>query len=623
MTEVSNGTTPGQAREGLLPFAGRVSDLVMIDKTQAQLFQTLGTRSLFHGLSGWPSLEEALAQRSREVLRKSGEESWASAGGVYGPDGTPTCLPMSLLAADVVRGIAADPGGLLWTDSEGVARAVRLVPIRGRDPGAFFGFALSWPGAAQLAGLRSPSGNPKRRQAHSEEVRRRLGFDAQRLRLAGRAEQLLWTIHWAVVTQRRSVVLLPDMLLGQVIWGGERQDWPQEWRHDLLQTFRSLMDLRLDVLRLSAAGWHPEIGAHSVAVADVEKLWVTRPEENYCRPACPMWGSPMRHSHFAVQAGYGFLGAMEKFATEETPEYRVYNFKEVPNSDAGEELREARNAGQLVSLSTPTALFGPAKWSGLSAAHHRIIQSLFAEVTRPLPPGRSGRPDHAGVIRKGIVPGLTPRSRVVCPLLDPKDRYITFGGNGDRLGMGYLIVGNNGRGWLDKCGYNVPQQAGELPRIVRSFLADLGVVCESLALMPVGLGPTAGDWLELDSLIALAGSHKGVEQLLAVHLRVYGPEDYLDRCRGHFERQGSFTSIPGRPDEEPEPAGVSLATDIRVRICLSGIKQVELAKILGVSQPRVSQMLNGSRPWPDSVRQRVEAVVVQRLAFADDGGEVA
>lgn len=616
MTQVKNSTASDTATEGIPPFHGRVADVMMVDKTQAKMFAALGrARSLFQEMSRWPDLRKALARRSHEYLGQVGEDRWAAAGGVHGPDGSPSCLLTSPLAGEVVRSIAADPGGLLWTDSAGVAWAVRLVPTSGRDCGDLFGFALSWPVVGVL-GEPAPSSEAQADTTLSLQGR------ARQLRLAARAEQLLWAIHWAVLNQNRSVVLLPDVLLGQVVWGGDTERWPQDWRGDLMHTLYSLTDLRLEVLRLSSEGWRPRLGMHSVAVATVEQLWVTRPKEDYCRPCCPMWGSSHVHRHLAIQAGYGFLGAMEHFAVGEEATCRSYDFKTVPDTEAGEELLEARNSGRMVSISAPTALFGPAKWSGLSDGQRAVIQALFGEVTRPIPPATSTRPDHAYVGHGNKVSGLIARSRVACPMLDARGRYVAFNGNGKRWGMGYLIVGVDGRGWLEKCGHEVPAEPIELGREIRSFLGHLQEVGEVLGLTVAGLTP-GGDWLELSPLIAMARTRHNLEKLLAVHLRVYGPENYLGRCRAHLSETGHFGQILGGDSDgdgdghgDNQPDGAPGFTDLATRIRMAGIRQADLAKALEVSQPYVSRLMTGNQQWPERHRQRAEAMLTARTEMS-------
>ena len=127
MTPINACDTPNTGAKDLSPFYGRVEDVFMVDKTQAQLFASLGRHAgLFRGLARWPHLEQAFAVRSREWFHEMGAEKWEAAGGIHGPDGVWTCQPMSHLAAKAVREIAAGPGGLFWMDDSGVVWAVRL-----------------------------------------------------------------------------------------------------------------------------------------------------------------------------------------------------------------------------------------------------------------------------------------------------------------------------------------------------------------------------------------------------------------------------------------------------------------------------------------------------------------
>lgn len=54
-----------------------------------------------------------------------------------------------------------------------------------------------------------------RSERRNEEGHRKVG----RARIGG---GLHWVVHLAVISQRLARVILPDVLLGQVIWGGER-----------------------------------------------------------------------------------------------------------------------------------------------------------------------------------------------------------------------------------------------------------------------------------------------------------------------------------------------------------------------------------------------------------------
>ena len=113
----------------------------------------------------------------------------------------------------------------------------------------------------------------------------------------------------------------------------------------------------------------------------------------------------------------------------------------------------------------------------------------------------------------------------------------------------------------------------------------------------------------------LSHGHKVNQQLLSVHLRVYGPEEYIQCCREFFTKMGGFRAIPdGEIERTPSPNPVGRA-DLSTRIRLTGIKQVELAKVLDVSQPCVSQILNNDRPWPEKLVGRAEAFLAERTGF--------
>lgn len=598
------------ATDGLVPFYGNVSDVFMMDKSQVQLFTTLGsTRSPFQKITTWPNLNEVMARRSQEYWKEKGEAAWRQAGGIRDENGNYTCYPMSDIASDVVRELAHDLGGVIWDNPDGSRWAVRLVPTPGKNTGSFFGYAVSLPSPASRRSSRTSSGDATR----GDPV-------VSGLRLYKRAEQLLFTIHWAVLKQRSSVVMLPDVLLGQVIWGGDRGSWPKDWRADLLVALKSLMALRVEVLRVSSAGWRPQFGAISTAVAHVEDLMVTRPIENHCRTWCPMDQSGVKHNHILVQVGLGFLGVMEKFSREDENGCRVYDFVHFPeDNDRKKDIQDAQQSGQLVSLNGPMALFGRGEGSGLSQAATRIVHALMAEVSRGQDKVSQARSDKAAVFVGNRVPGRTEHEIIECSLLMPNRRYIAFGGNGNRHGMGYQIVGEKSTGWLFRCGYIVPESELELARVVREFLTDLGELVEVLHLTVVGWNLGTGEFLDRDTLRCIARQRHGVSMLSSIHLRVYAPEDYLDRCRGYCEQLGNFTSIPGGTLRAASET--SLATGrLNTLIYRAGIKQVELADRLELPQQYVSQLMKGTRPWPEAHRQKVLTFVSERLGDVSESG---
>src|SRR5205823_9670901 len=89
---------------------------------------------------------------------------------------------------------------------------------------------------------------------------------------------VIWAVQHAVVVQRRSWITLPDILLGQVVWGAS--GWPRNWRA---------------FLRRQLERWASDPPALT-GVRHGEWDQVTGP----CPDACPLRGVGKRHGHFAV-----------------------------------------------------------------------------------------------------------------------------------------------------------------------------------------------------------------------------------------------------------------------------------------------------------------------------------
>jgi hypothetical protein len=175
-------------------------------------------------------------------------------------------------------------------------------------------------------------------------------------------------------------------------------------------------------------------------------------------------------------------------------------------------------------------------------------------------------------------------------------------------------------GWLARCGYvtTIGQEskwAGKdgIGRVTRAFLDDLAEVSRLLGLTMVGLAKTTGEWLDLKRITEIATLPSALKTLSEVHLRIYGPEDYLERCRKMLADLGQFTSIPGGTGGEAAMgSGVLMGDiniDVRVRLQRAGLSQEDLARHLGVSKSFISKVLNGKKPWPEGMREQAEAFV--------------
>lgn len=603
---------------------GLVSDSIMVGRTQAELFNAIGrARSAFRGIAGWPTLDEVLQAYSGEFLASHGQAAWVAAGGERTHDGTTTCRHVSLMAVEAVQRAVARSGGLLWQDLDGVTWAVRLVPSPGEGRDRFFGFSISWNGSALNL-------DPAARNRYARALRKvieapapgvaqaRQGLieTARQMRLYTPAEQMLWAIHQAVMTQRCSTVLLPDVLLGQYIWGGDRASWPQDWRGELMAILKSLMLLRSEVLRLSPSQWKPRVGAASVAVAHVQLLEMLRTGTVFCRDCCPLWSTGQRHSHFLIQVGLGFLGVLENFVTGNAECGRTYDFTTVLKGEPGKLVRDARKSHEIITVNAPAAILGPAKWSPLRGSPARLLQAFPPEITRETSGRFSRAQAKPRIITEAKVPGVRPDDLVVCPVLSPSDRYVTFGGNGRRPGMGYTIVGKKGRGWLAKCGYAVVDDVVAVRRTIKRFFMGLDTLAQQVGITAVGLRPVANgpEWLTLNDLRQMAQTQVCYQALRTVHLRIYAPEDYSQRIRACLEKAGSFATAQKDNNAVPFPIARARREDLPMVLNRLRIRQVEIARRAEIAQPSVSAFMTGKRPWPNRVLKVVDAMIAERSA---------
>lgn len=428
-----------------------------------------------------------------------------------------------------------------------------------------------------------------------------------------RAEQCLWAIHSQVLGQRSSTVTLPDLALGQFVWGVDSTTWPTNWRQELFKSLWSLSKVNLYSLRRSDNGSY-EIGSASVLVGSVEDRRLERPSEDKCDEHCVLLNNPQKHHHFRVQIGLGFLGVLENFHIASESENRDYDFDP---DDATDAVVEARRTGRIIPVSGPLKLLGTAHRSPLSRPQQRLLSAMIRETTRA---PRSSRPGRAAVFHGDNVVGAKIGDFARCPALVADDDYIAFGGNGRRRGMGYRIVGQHDRGWLFKCGYQLPNSDGALSAEVRRFVRDLADVSDRLQLTPVGFEPKSATWVEFDTIKRLAEGNNGWHHVDDLHLRIYAPTDIHDRLREMLTESPRPSSDPysvqppnryvrdRRRRKGEEPIGRLLAR--------AGIGQTALALRLGVSQAFVSQLLSGKKRWPEEkervARQFAASVLAKR-----------
>lgn len=573
-----NGTV-GRAIERPLYFD--LPDLMIIDKGQAEAFHALGAlRAPFANWSTWPTLDELFRKFSIGELDRTGSERWRAHGGVLDSSGVETCETSSPLATKALASVVDGKGGIIWKAREGRTHAVRL--CRSDDAQNLLGFAIGWP-------------------THGVPPQIRLGRLAQ---------QFLFLVHAQVLSQRRSAVFLPDELLGQVAWGEPRTKWPKNWRQEILRVLLSLMELSSEVFRLSAPGWRPRLGKASTVLSCVEDLRVLRPDEDQCRQECPMSRYGARHHHLLVEIGPGFLGVLEHFALPSDHRgYREYDFVRI-GSDASESqtaIQEARKNGRIISVSTSAAVLANSKWSGFSPQLVSIIQAIEGERTR--------RPQF---VHGSQVPGTQKSERLTCPLLSPAKRYVAFCGNGHRPGQGYLVVGTKGRGWMKKCGFAVPECSQGVISAVRTFLDRLDEVRNSVDIVIVGLNTKTKTWLSWSEIRAL-NTGSLIAELPTLHLRIYASEGFDDRLRQHLAVRGRFGAIGHETTGDFRATQNQRLNDMSGRqladiVLQLRVSQQELADEIGVTQSFISQLVREVRPWPEPIREKVIAVLRERMS---------
>ncbi|MBR9803264.1 hypothetical protein GYB59_16945 [bacterium] len=394
-----------------------------------------------------------------------------------------------------------------------------------------------------------------------------------------RVRQILHAIQAEVVRQRYSAVLLPDTAIAEIVWGGASR-WPKRWRRDL---------------RILVSKLPPEFVEH----ADWRPVWsreergrkVIRRRQNVCPNRCPLHGSDVPHRHLLVYATEELMGAVEHYRTCAIQVLgrgcRQYDFSHPNDKDVAAEVKSQWKDGRFVYAHGPALVYGPASWSGLSSNELLIWQAIFGELTRNR---RSSRSDRARVF-----------AHPNCPLV-PDGPNVVFAGNfrssQQAGGQGYRIVGQTNRGWLRKAGLEIrdrqrPMAITNRPCVREFFLALTGL--ESKFHL-TAVGRLGDEWLSSEAMAKLARSRSRAEWtgLMNLRLRVYAPEEYLERIRAYFQKQGGFA------DAENKPA-------LAIRINSSPYKKKEIAEAAKISSSALSEFLAGRRSWPVRVRDAIES----------------
>jgi hypothetical protein len=461
-------------------------------------------------------------------------------------------------------------------------------------------------------------------------------------------EWVLDVVRHAVVAQRCSLVLLPDVYLAQLLWGPRR--WPANWRQRVAE---SLHACHPDVLPIEReVGWGE--GGRQMHRIDLSKGW--RQGEGACYPACPLNGRPAPpHRHFRLLLPGSSLGAMAAFAGERPDPEGCIEFdfgnprlgreaaarrrKELRSElkgrgkvledlagspyfdeagarheirQLGKELRGLRagnhEAGGTWAAYLPVRLFGPSPRVGLTPDQRNLITALTMQTTRSR--RRGGRPDRAQVIGAGGGDGGEDESAIPTPPGLPAGAHVAFNGNASRSyrrhGYGFLLKER-----MRQAGYAAGAGGFEYSPI----LLDLRRLCGPFGLVAAGFHPFANEWKETGEMLGLCGSAAGRRWLEGCLLRVYCGADYLDRWRRLLAERMGFGSIPGAeqaaeaaPAPPPGIVRVGTAAELQALMSARGLTDGEMAGKLGVHRTAINHYRNGRRRWRADFQRKLDAL---------------
>ena len=401
-----------------------------------------------------------------------------------------------------------------------------------------------------------------------------------RLHLGRLAERLLWTVHRKVLKQKTSVVVLADFEIGNDLWGHDREAWPNHWRQNATETLQGLTWLHVADY---AADGLPLLGAQSALfthVADMRQIGQDR-----CPDYCP-GRDGLRHHHYLVNIGRGFLGVLERFAQgDDEAGERLYDFPIGTAKSSGATLWRVGKTGRLTSLYLPAKLGDPQACGTLDAGQHRMLQMLVGETTRKKRKSRRSLSE-PHVFAGNRVPGVRRGTEIECPLLFRDGSHVGFNGNKRRWGLGYRFGT-----WLTKAGF-VHDDAS-------AFLNALASMPVQIGLIVTGLEPSSGIWYTLSRLQAMSVSVSGRRTLNRLHLRAFSTANYAQQWNSLFQWSG--------PTIEPVQQGSNRVLDLLAALQRHGVTKQALANGIDMDTSLVSKILNGKRRCSDEFIAQAEA----------------
>jgi hypothetical protein len=415
---------------------------------------------------------------------------------------------------------------------------------------------------------------------HQAEFRRVISH----VRLGGLSGRVLYGVHQAVLSQKSSLITLADVRIAEMVWGHTSSARPRHWRAVLRQILRGLTWLHVADL---SDGGTPTFGSPSVLITHFGDLRGTR--DDSCPGNCGA-RQGLRHHHFQIDIGLGFLGVLERFGQDpDGAGIRSYHFPVgIRRTSNAPTLRKSGKSGRLVSAFAPAFLGDPTRCRTLSTGSHRILQALVRETTRPTKLSKEVDA-RAELVSGNRVRSYSGRSSKVCKLLFAETTYVGFNGNGKRRTMGYRLLSTEWS-WLSKAGYAVDA--------VPEFLDDLAELVAALELIVVGVGPS-DTFSDLNQLRGIAQSATRQRGLSRIDVRVFTQADYVERWSRYF----GFVD-PVAASEEPGDLCIRAAMRLR------NVSGRMLATAIDCDPSFLAKILKGTKRWPKKLLKKAKRHLV-------------
>ncbi len=384
-----------------------------------------------------------------------------------------------------------------------------------------------------------------------------------------------------VVLQKKSAVDIPDVSLAQLVWGGDRTNWPKRWRRKLATK----------IGRVGGGKWFKLVGRSTT-----------------CSPDCPLAGTRHRHLRFRL-VNESALDHFLPFATEvsESGEY-TYDFagrrSHHPKPEVAEakskEIRELVKDGLWCAIYLPAWVFGP---HALPPGPCRILQAATRELTREV--GRKAqRSDHAE-----LVPGTDN------PLLDANTVYVGFNGNGSRKRSKFHGCGYSLKTWMKRAGYPHDPAVTSFRASAKEFFTDMNHLAKSLGVVAAVRVPGRDDFLTADEMIDEVEVVAPAKLARKCLIKLFAPANYPDLWRAYFASKLGLGVIPrGEPGEiVPAPARAAITTSEQLARWMNaaGLSDAELAEELGVDRTLVCRFRTGSRVPSRRFLEKLAAFVAE------------